>query len=141
MEDQKGTNMSEFDVRQRTVFVVDGNTLHDVQYGILSIYYLAKDGVFGIKVCLFSIRDKELGLVGVRSRICHCDDATGVELWVGKNDEHGRQRCQKFGLRRRSGESGEWTQGDTFNVERISSAKGLPQIDWPPLPVPVGSPV
>jgi len=67
MEDQKGTNMSEFDVRQRTVFVVDGNTFHDVQCGILSIYYLAKDGVFGIKVCLFSIRDKKLRLVGVRS--------------------------------------------------------------------------
>lgn len=67
MKDQKGTNMSEFDVRQRTVFVVDGNTLHDVQCGILSIYHLAKDGVFGIKVCLFSIRDKKLGLVGVRT--------------------------------------------------------------------------
>ena len=67
MKDQKGTNMSEFDVRKRTVLVVDGNTLHDVQCGVLSIYYLAKDGVFGIKMCLFSIRDKELGLVGVRS--------------------------------------------------------------------------
>jgi hypothetical protein len=29
----------------------------------------------------------------------------------------------------------------TFRVERISSGKGLPQIDWPALPVPVGSPV
>lgn len=28
----------------------------------------------------------------------------------------------------------------TFRVDRISSGKGLPQIDWPPLPVPVGSP-
>ena len=32
-------------------------------------------------------------------------------------------------------------KSDTFKVERISSAKGLPQIDWPPLPVPAGSPV
>jgi len=28
-----------------------------------------------------------------------------------------------------------------FRVDRISSGKGLPQIDWPPFPVPVGSPV
>ena len=31
--------------------------------------------------------------------------------------------------------------GPTFNVDRISSAKGFPQIDWPPFPEPEGSPV
>lgn len=40
-----------------------------------------------------------------------------------------------------------WTgcEGDpallTLSVERISSGTGFPQIDWPPFPVPVGSPV
>ena len=29
----------------------------------------------------------------------------------------------------------------TLMVDRISSSKGLAQMDWPPLPVPVGSPV
>lgn len=38
--------MSEFDFRQRSVFIVNGNALHGVERGVLSIYYLAKDGVF-----------------------------------------------------------------------------------------------
>jgi hypothetical protein len=32
-------------------------------------------------------------------------------------------------------------KGYTFKVERTSSGNGLPQIELPPLPVPVGSPV
>lgn len=28
-----------------------------------------------------------------------------------------------------------------FSVDRISSANGLPQMDWPPFPLPPGSPV
>jgi hypothetical protein len=31
-------------------------------------------------VRLFSIYDEELRLVGIWTRICHCNDATGVEL-------------------------------------------------------------
>ena len=58
--------MSEFDVGQRTIFVVDGNTFHRVQCGVLAVYYLAKYGVLGIEVCLFSICDEKLRLVGVR---------------------------------------------------------------------------
>jgi hypothetical protein len=34
-----------------------------------------------------------------------------------------------------------WWLACTLSVERISSENGAPQIDWPPLPVPVGSPV
>ena len=37
---------------------------------------------------LLDIRDEELGLVSIRTRICHCNDATGVEL--GMNDGHRR---------------------------------------------------
>ena len=32
-------------------------------------------------------------------------------------------------------------RGITLSVERISSGKGLPQMLWPPLPEPEGSPV
>ena len=38
--------MSEFNVRQRSVFIVNGNALHGIERGVLSIYHLAKDGVF-----------------------------------------------------------------------------------------------
>ena len=38
--------MCEFDVRQRSVFIVNGNALHGIERGVLSIYYLAKDGIF-----------------------------------------------------------------------------------------------
>ena len=64
--EKKNTNMGELDVRERAVFVVDGNTFHRVQCGVLAVYYLAKYGVLGIEVCLFSICDEELRLVGVR---------------------------------------------------------------------------
>jgi hypothetical protein len=40
------TYMCEFDVRQRSVFIVNGNALHGIESGVLSIYYLAKNGVF-----------------------------------------------------------------------------------------------
>jgi hypothetical protein len=38
--------MCKFDVRQRPVFVVNGDALHGIECGVLSIYYFAKDGVF-----------------------------------------------------------------------------------------------
>ena len=38
--------MCELDVRQRSVFIVNGNAFHGIECGVLSVYYLAKDGVF-----------------------------------------------------------------------------------------------
>ena len=53
----------------------------------------------------------------------------------GMDDEHRRQ-----GYQRPPSGAEKWMWNSTFRVDRISSGKGLPQIDWPPFPVPVGSP-
>lgn len=81
--------MGEFHLRQRAVLVVDRNAFHGIERGVMTIYYLAKDGIFRVQMGLLGIRDEELGLVGIRARICHCNDATGIELRV--NDGHRRQ--------------------------------------------------
>ena len=38
--------MGEFDLRQRSILVVDRNAFHGIKCGVLSIYDLAKDGIF-----------------------------------------------------------------------------------------------
>ena len=42
--------------------------------------HLAKDGVLAIEVRLLRVGDEELGLVRVRARVCHGEDAASVEL-------------------------------------------------------------
>jgi hypothetical protein len=41
-----GAYMSKFDFRQRSIFIVNGNTLHSIECGVLSVYYLTKNSVF-----------------------------------------------------------------------------------------------
>lgn len=52
---------------------------HDEQEMIA--YLLAEHCIFCIKVCMLSVCNVKLGAVGVRSRICHGYDSTGVVLW------------------------------------------------------------
>ena len=42
--------------------------------------HLAEDGVLAIEVRLLRVGDEELGLVRVRARVCHGEDAASVEL-------------------------------------------------------------
>lgn len=75
--------MREFDFRQRTVFIVDRNAFHSVESRVVAVYYLAEDSVLRIEMGLFGVGDKELRLVSIGTRICHCNDTTGVELREG----------------------------------------------------------
>ena len=79
---------------------------------------------------LFRVGDKELRFVGVWAGIRHGKDSTVVELL-----ETIKQ------LIKTSTTTGGNVEVNTLSVERISSSNGLPQILWPPLPVPPGSPV
>lgn len=95
---------------------------------------------------LLGVCYKELGLVRIWTRIGHGHHTAGVEL--GSD-------CQLRETLTGKGSGGqpyavpsedvEMADGPRFfltlMVDRISSSKGLAQMDWPPLPVPLGSPV
>ncbi len=130
---------------ERPVLWIDGHSLHGVEGRVGAIYdlkvqsacrrcdvrsaaHLAEDGVLAIEMWLLRIGDEELGLVGVRARVGHRQDPAIVELSGERRISHGRDRM-------------DGREEQTLRVDRISSAKGLPHMLWPPLPEPEGSPV
>lgn len=72
-------------------------------------------------MCLFSIRDEKLRFVGIWTRICHCNDATGIEL-SGGDDEHRRQGIPNYENSPTGAENGcrivplEWIE---FHLEKV----------------------
>lgn len=72
--------MRQFNFRQWAVFVVDRDTFHGVESSVVAVYDLAKDSVLRVEMGLFGVGNEKLRLVSIGARICHCDDATGVEL-------------------------------------------------------------
>ena len=87
---------------------------------------------------MLSIGNIELRSVGIRARVGHGKYSTGVVLKKKK------KRCIQVSLSSASIEG--WfaysrLAPPTFSVDRISSLNLRPHIEFPPLPVPVGSPV
>ena len=70
----------EFDFRKGSVLRADRYTFHGVEGRVGTINNLSEYRVLSVEVGLFSIRNEKLGLVRVRARIGHGDDAARVEL-------------------------------------------------------------
>lgn len=111
------TYMSQFYFRERSVLVVHRNTFHGIKRRIGTINDLAKDCVLVFQMRLFCIGYEELGFVGIGARICHGNHTPIVKLGkvhhIGIGEDLSRKQKKKIG---------------TFNVDRISSSKGFPQI-------------
>lgn len=74
------TYVGQFNLIQRTVFVVNWSSLHGIQGGVCTIDDLSKDGVLAVQMGLFDVCYEELGLVRIWSRVGHGYHAAGVEL-------------------------------------------------------------
>ena len=90
--------MGEPDFVERPILCVHWDALHGVQRRVDAVddldmpvlapaqlrrcgtAYLAKDGIFAVKMRLFGVGCKELGFVGVGTRICHGKNSTVIEL-------------------------------------------------------------
>ena len=74
--------MGEFDISEGSVFVVDGDTLHQVQSGVSAIDHLSKNRVFVVKMWLLGVCHEKLGFIGIRPGVRHCDHTTVVKLMI-----------------------------------------------------------
>lgn len=76
--------MSEFDFSEGSVFIVDGDTLHQVQSRVGAVNHLGKDRVFAVKMWLLSVCDEKLGFVCIGPGVRHSDHTTTIKLAVLK---------------------------------------------------------
>jgi len=74
--------MGKFDFSERSVFIIDGDTLHQVQSGVCAINHLPKYRVFAVKMWLLRVCDKELGFICIGPGVRHSNHTTIVELDV-----------------------------------------------------------
>lgn len=74
--------MGKFDFSERPVFIIDGDTLHQVQSGVHAINHLPKDRVFAIKVWLLRVSDEKLGFICIGPGVRHSNHTTIIELDV-----------------------------------------------------------
>lgn len=106
--------MGEFDFGERSVFIVDRGTLHQVQSGVCAVNHLPKDRVFAVKMWLLCVCNEKLGFICVGPGVRHGDHTTIVEL-VKKDSSQNQSRTTRDELR-------------TLSVDRTSLAKGLPHM-------------
>ena len=136
------TDIRQFDLLQRPVLFIYWRLLHYIECRINTINYPAngRKWVGGGKEFTYTCFPR---IVYFPSRWLCLEYVTknwllfvsGPELAIATTP-----RELNFKNTSKSVDRRDITMALTFNVERTSSAKGLPQMDWPPLPVPVGSP-
>lgn len=136
-------------VLEGPVLGIHGHLFHQFKCSteLCTINHLAKDSVFAVEMRLLAVGDEKLWkdrvnaqvlaplaylrLVRVRCTVRHRYHTTRVKLFVSVN----------IPLTPILALSMCCLTGHTLSVARISSWNGSPQMDWPPLPVPEGSPV
>ena len=72
--------MCQFDLVDRSVFVCDWYTFHSVQSRVCTIDHFPEYSVLSVKMGLFSIRNKKLRFICVRTGVGHCNDTACIEL-------------------------------------------------------------
>lgn len=107
------------DLLDRPVLGVNGHLFHRVKCAaqLSTINDLANNGILAVQMRLLTVGDKKLRSVHTRRRTCDLF-VFGALLAIATIP-----------------------RALNLSVGRISSSNGAPQIDSPPLPVPVGSPV
>jgi hypothetical protein len=72
--------INEFNFSEGSVFIVDGDTLHQVQSGVDAVNHLPKDRVLAVKMWLLCVCDEKLGFICIGPRVRHSNHTAVVEL-------------------------------------------------------------